>query len=98
MLRRGGRFSGGSRFQRQRDSGSAACVVCAIIDILGNVGEVAADASLVARLDIELFSALRTNKSPNHLSYHHQSRFSRFQGLMVILRSVTWVLITIRVI
>ena len=74
------------------------CAVDAIIGILGNVGEVAADASLVARWDIELFSALKTSRSPNHLSYHHQSRFSRFQDLVVILRRVTGVTITIRVI
>ena len=47
-------------------------VVGAIIGILENVGEVAADASLVARWDIELFSALKTSRSPIHLSYHHQ--------------------------
>ena len=67
-------FSGGSRFQRQRDSAVQVfpCVVGAIIGILGNVGEVAADASLVARWDIELFSALRTSRSLSDLSCHRQ--------------------------
>ncbi|XP_070678215.1 uncharacterized protein [Malus domestica] len=67
---RGGRFSRGPKFQRQRN--------------FGRSGEAAVDAILVDRWGIRLHIALRISRGPKHLPYHHLRRPSKFHDLVVM--------------
>ncbi|XP_070668087.1 uncharacterized protein [Malus domestica] len=84
MQMRGGRFTGGPRFQRQR--------------YLSGSGEAAVDATLVDRWVIGLLNAFRIiSKCPNSLPYHHLRQPSKLQDIVVMPRLDDEVLIIIRV-
>ncbi|KAM1543899.1 hypothetical protein PS2_013168 [Malus domestica] len=91
MQRRGGRFTGGPRFQRQRYFGGSMGLVlpyaaCVIIGILWNVGKAATNVLLVDKWVIGLINALRVSRDPNSLLSHHLHLPNTLQDLVVILK------------
>ncbi|KAM1285879.1 hypothetical protein ACFX2J_028401 [Malus domestica] len=101
MQRRCGRFTGGPRFQRQRDfggsGGSGAPLCCRCNNLhFGSVREAAMNVLLVDRWVIGLPNAFGVSRDPISFHSHHLHRRSKLQDLMVTLRLDDEVPTTIR--